>query len=185
MKPSLVFDEAYQLVLEDEQQRELNNPTSVGMDSTALNSYHRQYNGQGRGQGGSTLGSNRGEEDLLEEQEVAQTMELVLHGHTIDRCYRLHGYPEQRNEQARPPQANATTDEQYEEIPSTVSSSNSQAHSMNKSQVLGEMHGGLYIAKHVPATHLVSDSREVLNPSACSVSSTLWHYMLGHIALSL
>ncbi|KAL8141521.1 hypothetical protein V2J09_014553 [Rumex salicifolius] len=139
MKPSPVLDEVYQLGLEDEQQRELNTSTGVGMDSTALNSYQRQYNGQGRGQGttnfrnGNREGySNRGGVSRGGGNGLRPTYfcdHCKRQGHTIDRCYRLHGFPDQKNEQARIPRANAATDDHYEENPSTGSPSNSHVSS--------------------------------------------------------
>ncbi|KAL8162388.1 hypothetical protein V2J09_013877 [Rumex salicifolius] len=153
MNPSPVLDEVYQLVLEDEQQRELNTSTGVGMDSTALNSYQRQYNGQGRGQGttnfinGNREGySNRGGVSRGGGNGPRPTYfcdHCKRQGHTIDRCYRLHGFPDQKNEQARIPRANAATDDHYVENPSTGSPSNSHVSSSDPPALTHEQYNQL------------------------------------------
>lgn len=90
MNPIPALKKAYSLVLQEEKQREITNSlhSSDGMalavDWSSSNSRSTpKLNGHGRGRG-------KGKERTCDH---CRKLELPGLGHSIDRCFRLHGYP--------------------------------------------------------------------------------------------
>ncbi|KAL8152900.1 hypothetical protein V2J09_010660 [Rumex salicifolius] len=119
MKPVPTLAEVYQIVLQDEGQRELKSNPTVGSDSTALNSYQKlQGNSSSRGPSFQNSGSNSGGRGSSSQTQGGRgggkgttpqdrrSMYFCDHckmqGHTIDRCFKIHGYPNQRSDSRQP-----------------------------------------------------------------------------------
>ncbi|KAL8170217.1 hypothetical protein V2J09_022021 [Rumex salicifolius] len=86
-KPVPSLGEVYHMVLEDEKHRELHSTSSIGSDSTALNA-----SGAGRSWTSNSRGG-RGGRGNSDRRSMFFCDHCKTQGHTIDRCFKLHGYP--------------------------------------------------------------------------------------------
>ncbi|KAL8151949.1 hypothetical protein V2J09_021757 [Rumex salicifolius] len=84
-----LLGEVYNLVLQDEQHRGLQSISPLSSDSTALNASHKQGGVPGHGRGGFSRGGGRGSD----RRSQFFCDHCKMQGHTMDRCFKLHGYP--------------------------------------------------------------------------------------------
>ncbi|KAL8144048.1 hypothetical protein V2J09_017080 [Rumex salicifolius] len=113
MKPTPSLGEVYQMVLQDENQRELRSLASLTGDSTTLNAaQHHNVNptraafnpnsnwsprpNGGRG-GSNSHGGGRGS-STSDRRSLYFCDHCKTIGHTVDRYFKIHGYPPQRND---------------------------------------------------------------------------------------
>lgn len=103
MKPTPHINETYQLVLQDEKQRELKSSFDVGSDSTVLNAYQKSGFGSGRGSSSNVRGGQlnyRGGGRGNDRRSMYYCDNCKIPGHSIERCFKIHGYPP-RNDKDR------------------------------------------------------------------------------------
>ncbi|KAL8144411.1 hypothetical protein V2J09_017443 [Rumex salicifolius] len=104
MKPVPSLGEVYHMLLQDENHRELRSDAPLGVDSSAMAASSNGGGGRGqsnfntRGGGRGGRGSSRGGRSGSDRKSLYFCDHCKTQGHTIDRCFKLHGYPPQRND---------------------------------------------------------------------------------------
>ena len=97
MKPFPTLDEILQIVLQEEKQREIVTPSPISLESSAMLSNRQLPIGRGRGYYNPSAGRGRGFTPHSDSQGRGRPLLYCEHckmnGHTIHKCYKLHGYP--------------------------------------------------------------------------------------------
>ncbi|KAL8139482.1 hypothetical protein V2J09_005503 [Rumex salicifolius] len=101
---SLLFFDTAAEIWEDLKLRELRSDAPLGVDSSAMAASSNGGGGRGqsnfntRGGGRGGRGSSRGGRSGSDRKSLYFCDHCKTQGHTIDRCFKLHGYPPQRND---------------------------------------------------------------------------------------
>ncbi|KAL8128450.1 hypothetical protein V2J09_017605 [Rumex salicifolius] len=163
MKPVPTLAEVYQLVLQDESQRELRSTPSVASDSTALHSFNKFQNSSSKSSGSSYSGG-RGSSPQSQGGRGGGRGDrrsnffcdhCKMQGHTIDRCYKLHGYPSQKPDSK--PQSRSSS---FSAEASGSQSDTDSAHTLTKEQYnqLLALLGKTDLTEHSPKSSLMAGS---------------------------
>ncbi|KAL8152993.1 hypothetical protein V2J09_010753 [Rumex salicifolius] len=167
MKPVPTLAEVYQLVLQDDSQRELRSTPSVASDSTALHSFNKFQNSSSKSSGSSYSGG-RGSSPQSQGGRGGGRGDrrsnffcdhCKMQGHTIDRCYKLHCYPSQKPDSK--PQSRSSS---FSAEASGSQSDTDSAHTLTKEQYnqLLALLGKADLTEHSPKSSLMAEEiREV------------------------
>ncbi|KAL8128501.1 hypothetical protein V2J09_017656 [Rumex salicifolius] len=178
-KPMPSLGEVYNLVLQDEQHRGLHSISPLSSNSTVLNASHKPSYGSGRGHvsgpsSGGRGSSSRGGARGADRRSHFFCDHCKMPGHTMDRSYKLHGYPNQRAD-SRSQSGNSfsgnadfsgTGGSVVQGSPQPGENTSEEAPSLTKDQYnqLIALLSRSDIGNSAPKTGLMTDSKPLLHP---------------------
>ncbi|KAL8141988.1 hypothetical protein V2J09_015020 [Rumex salicifolius] len=125
------------LLGEDEQHRSLQSTSPLGSDSTALSASSKPNfaSNPGRGASSGSRGASRGGGRGSDRRSSFFCDHCKTQGHTMDRCYKLHGYPNQRTDSKSSSNASFSGNSDYvKPVAQPCDSSSDESPSLTKEQ---------------------------------------------------
>lgn len=89
MDPMPPINKVFSLISQEEHQRKISMPGTYSSGAMAFAS--KAENNRGVGNSGSHIGNSR--TGNIKKKERSFCTCCNIHGHSIDKCYKLHGYP--------------------------------------------------------------------------------------------
>ncbi|GAA0143530.1 hypothetical protein LIER_04196 [Lithospermum erythrorhizon] len=117
-----IWNVILQILLQEEKQREINNPTLISDDATALFTNRNPVVGRGRGnhayrgRGYPIAGRGVANNNEMRPRNNLYCENCKMAGHSIQRCYKIHGYPPNNRRIAANVGDKSLTAEQFDKL---------------------------------------------------------------------